>query len=226
MSNKKVSHDPNKKMKRLMTLQIWFKDSDVIEHEYSFENKKEIGSGGYGTVYSAERDGEMFALKCFKNNDMNNEATKEFIKELKQLHALSSHPNINLFHGITRDPETNTFMLVLQFANRGNLRQYLKKKWQDGIFGISFNVVIQISKQITNGLGHLHKHNIIHCDLHSKNILINDDIFLIADFGLSRKIGETYSSSNSITKGMPAYLDPHCCCQPGKKPMKNRTSTA
>ncbi|CAG8811786.1 43425_t:CDS:2 [Gigaspora margarita] len=134
MSSKKVSHDPNNKMKRLMNLQIWFKDNDVIEYEYFYENKKEIGSGGFGTVYSAERDGEIFALKSFKNNDVNNEATKEFIKE------------------------------------------------------------------------------------HSKNILINNNKFLIADFGLSRKIGDTYSSSNSITKGMPAYLDPHCCCQPGKKP--------
>ncbi|KAF0499953.1 kinase-like protein [Gigaspora margarita] len=218
MSNKKGSHDPNKKMKRLVNLQKWFKDSDVIEYEYSYENKKEIGSGGFGTVYSAERDGKMFALKSFKNNDMNNEVTKEFIKELKLLHAISSHPNINLFYGITRDPETNKLMLVLQFANGGNLRQYLERKWQDGIFGISLNEVIRISKQITNGLGHLHKNNIIHCDLHPKNILINDDKILIADFGLSRKIGDTYTSSTSITKGMPAYLDPHCCFQAGKKP--------
>ncbi|CAG8691387.1 7726_t:CDS:2, partial [Dentiscutata heterogama] len=40
------------------------------------------------------------ALKSFKNNDMNN---GEFIKELKQLHAINIPPNINQFYGITRE---------------------------------------------------------------------------------------------------------------------------
>ncbi|RIB25801.1 kinase-like domain-containing protein, partial [Gigaspora rosea] len=71
---------------------------------------------------------------------------------------------------------------------------------------------------ITEGLGHLHKNGLIHCDLHSKNILRNDDKFLIADFGLSRKIDDTYNSSASMIKGVPAYLDPQCHCEPGKKP--------
>ena len=29
------------------------------------------------------------------------------------------------FYGITKDPETNNFMMVMQYANNGNLRQYL-----------------------------------------------------------------------------------------------------
>ncbi|CAG8548614.1 23163_t:CDS:2 [Gigaspora rosea] len=42
-------------------------------------------------------------------------------------------------------------MLVLEFANGGNLRQHLKKKWQNSTFEISLNEIIQISKQITEG---------------------------------------------------------------------------
>ncbi|KAF0499951.1 kinase-like protein [Gigaspora margarita] len=202
-------------------LQKWFektlKEEDIIDYSV-YENVEIIGKGGFGIVYSANSGGKKFALKSLRCDEVNKEASKEFIKELKQLRTVTSHPNINRFYGITRDPVKNKFMLILEFANGGNLRQYLEKKWQNNTFEISLNEITQISNQITKGLGHLHKSGIIHCDLHSKNILINDDKFLIADFGLSRQKDDTYSSPSSITKGMPAYLDPHCYCQPGKKP--------
>ncbi|RIB26374.1 kinase-like domain-containing protein [Gigaspora rosea] len=84
-------------------------------------------------------------------------------------------------------------MLVLQFANGGNLRQYLHKKWHESTFKISLDEIIDFAMQITNGLEHLHNNNIIHCDLHYKNILMNDGELLIADFGLSKKIDDTYN---------------------------------
>ncbi|CAG8683104.1 1302_t:CDS:2, partial [Racocetra persica] len=132
-------------------------------------------------------------------------------------HCSNPHPNINQFYGITCDPEANKFMLILQFANRGNLRQYLNNKWHEGIYKISINKIIKFAKQVTDGLEYLHKNNIIHCDLHPKNILMNDDKLLIADFGLSRKLDDSYISSASILKGVPAYLDPYCHHRPGKQ---------
>ncbi|CAG8726946.1 18649_t:CDS:2, partial [Racocetra persica] len=85
----------------------WFdkilKDDDVTEIEYSYENREEIGKGGFGIVYSAFCNGKKFALKSFINDETNKEATKEFIRELKYLHAISNHPNINQFYGITRE---------------------------------------------------------------------------------------------------------------------------
>ena len=32
------------------------------------------------------------------------------------------------FYGITQDPETHSYMMVLEYANDGNLREYLKIK--------------------------------------------------------------------------------------------------
>ncbi|CAB5096291.1 unnamed protein product [Rhizophagus irregularis] len=49
---------------------------------------------------------------------------------------------------------------------------------------------------ITSGLNFLHSKEIIHRDLHSKNILVNNGRLLIADFGLSKKLAEV--STNSI----------------------------
>ncbi|CAB5314290.1 unnamed protein product [Rhizophagus irregularis] len=49
---------------------------------------------------------------------------------------------------------------------------------------------------ITNGLKFLHSKEIIHRDLHSKNILVNNRKLLIADLGLSKKLKEVMSSNS------------------------------
>ncbi|PKK60674.1 kinase-like protein, partial [Rhizophagus irregularis] len=61
---------------------------------------------------------------------------------------------------------------------------------------------------ITCGLKYLHSRQIIHRDLHAKNILVNNGRLMIADFGLSKHLTEI--KSNSILLGMPAYIDPQC----------------
>lgn len=73
--------------------------------------------------------------------------------------------------------------LVLQHAEDGNLRDYLQKKHVDGLYKILWAELIKIATEITIGLTYLHSKDIIHRDLHSKNILINDGKALIADFG-------------------------------------------
>lgn len=45
-------------------------------------------------------------------------------------------------------------------------------------------------KALVEGVGHIHKHNIIHRDLKLGNMLINDSMDLkIADFGLATSVG-------------------------------------
>ena len=42
---------------------------------------------------------------------------------------MSSSDNIVRCYGITKDPETNNFMMVMEYANNGNLRQYLNNNF-------------------------------------------------------------------------------------------------
>ncbi|RIB29154.1 kinase-like domain-containing protein [Gigaspora rosea] len=186
---------------------------NITFYYYSqFNNVKDIGKGGFGLISSADYNGTKFALKNLNTK----EATREFVNELKQLRAVEVHPNINQFYGITTDPKTENLMLVLQYANEGNLRQYLRSNWHDGTFKISLREIIKIAKQVTLGLIILHKNNIIHCDLHPKNILINNGNFLIADFGLARKANDSLVTSLVTPHGSAAYVDPQCY-EPGKE---------
>ncbi|CAG8617572.1 16670_t:CDS:2, partial [Dentiscutata heterogama] len=100
-----------------------------------------------------------------------------------------------------------------EYANGGNLRDHLQKKQQNGVYKISWADLIRIAKEITLGLDHLHKKKIVHRDLHSMNVLIdndNNDRALIADFGLSKQLDSatTGAASSTSVKGLPAYIEP------------------
>ncbi|KAF0554765.1 kinase-like protein [Gigaspora margarita] len=101
-------------------------------------------------------------------------------------------------------------MLVLQFADGGNLRDFLKLKSNkdNNYYRISWTELIKIAMEIALGLKYLHENNIIHRDLHSKNILLDNGKVLIADFGLSKRLDDTATTSS--VKGIEAYIDPRC----------------
>ncbi|RGB36405.1 kinase-like domain-containing protein, partial [Rhizophagus diaphanus] len=98
-------------------------------------------------------------------------------------------------------------ILVLEYANEGSLSDYLKKRCNS----LEWNDKIQMALDITRGLRFLHSKKIIHRDLHSKNILVNNRKLLIADLGLSKKLEEVMTS-NSLgnEKGVVAYTEPQC----------------
>ncbi|PKY18543.1 kinase-like protein, partial [Rhizophagus irregularis] len=97
-------------------------------------------------------------------------------------------------------------ILVLEYANEGNLRDYLKKKFTY----LRWNDKIQMALDITGGLKFIHSKEIIHRDLHSKNILVNNGKLLIADFGLSKKLAEITTNSVGNRQGMIEYIEPQC----------------
>ncbi|RIB07271.1 kinase-like domain-containing protein [Gigaspora rosea] len=94
----------------------------------------------------------------------------------------------------------NNMMIVLQYANGGTLQNYLINKIHENIFIISWAEIILITEQIIFGLQNLHNNNVIHGDLHPKNILIvrdNKNKFnkaTIADFGSASKFDDSMAS--------------------------------
>jgi serine/threonine protein kinase len=92
-------------------------------------------------------------------------------------------PYITRCFGITKDPESNNFIMVMEYAKNGSLRKHLN---------ISFNSMkwkgkLDILKDIANGLNEIHEKGLIHHDFHCGNILNNSqyDTF-ITDLGLCR----------------------------------------
>ncbi|KAF0381915.1 kinase-like protein [Gigaspora margarita] len=187
------------------------KEFDFTKHK----NRKKIAHGGFSDVYSIVFEGTPYALKCLKNN-LGYYEFKLLKREIKLLHKVD-HRNIIKLYGISRAPaqteDTTNIMLVLKLANGGNLRDHLAKKQQMGLYKILWIDLIQIGMDITNGLKYLHDNGIIHRDLHSKNILINDGNALISDFGYSQKLNDSITFDGSDMIGVIPYIEPQCFVQ-------------
>ncbi|CAG8710041.1 2070_t:CDS:2, partial [Gigaspora rosea] len=147
-------------------LLIFLTENGVKSFDYSkFSKPNPKGKGEIAFVYIAIFEQKTYALKSLNNNlNMDTEIFKQFSQEIIDLYK-TDHPNIIQLFGASIDPRTGNFMLVLQYANSGNLREYLSRKQRAGIYRISWKELIQIAIEITEGLIYLHGKRITHRNL-------------------------------------------------------------
>jgi len=108
-------------------------------------------------------------------------------------------------YGITQDPETSNYMIVMDLIDDGSLRSNLLIKKYNPFekYGDLRNIAFALST--------LHKHNLVHGDFHSGNILLNSysnhvvSLF-ISDFGLSRPADQPFKSNEIY--GVIPYMAP------------------
>src|SRR6185436_14009748 len=99
----------------------------------------------------------------------------------------SRTPSIQ-FYGITQDPETHSYMMVLEYATDGNLREYLKNNFNN----INWEQKLYNLRSLSLNLRDIHDLDIVHQDFHPGNILSSsfESGSRISDFGLSKLIGQ------------------------------------
>ncbi|CAB4473007.1 unnamed protein product [Rhizophagus irregularis] len=99
--------------------------------------------------------------------------------------GIMNHKNVQICSkiirclGISQDVTTKEYLLVMQYANGGDLRNYLK----DNFKKLTWEDKKRLAFQIADGLNYLHNENVLHRDLHSKNIVIHENNAKIIDFG-------------------------------------------
>src|SRR4051812_16934035 len=73
-------------------------------------------------------------------------------------------------YGITKDPGTNKYMMVLKYMRDGNLRDYLKNHFDN----IDWNNQLHYLFDLTIIFKYFHESDILHQDFHPGNILSKD----------------------------------------------------
>ncbi|POG64544.1 kinase-like domain-containing protein [Rhizophagus irregularis DAOM 181602=DAOM 197198] len=191
----------------------WIEEAIIKQHikyyEYeNFKNVQEVGSGAFGKVFRANwKNFGHLALKSFYN--LNDITLKEIVNELKLQREVDFHDNIIRFYGITKFEsenkidQTKNYLLVMEYANGGTLRDYLNENFNRLSWDDRYNLAHQLACSVLC----LHDEGIVHRDLHSCNVLVHKKSIKLADFGLSKRIDEA-SNSQSKLLGMVPYIDP------------------
>ncbi|CAB5204604.1 unnamed protein product [Rhizophagus irregularis] len=131
---------------------------------------------------------------------------KEIVCEIQLQREVDFHNNIIRFYGVTASSKENQrkkYMLVMEYADNGTIQKYLNENLEN----LSWNDKYNLAFQLVCAVSCLHGEGIVHCDLHSNNILVHQNTVKLADFGLSKRIEET-TNSQSKTFGLIPYADP------------------
>ncbi|CAG8720796.1 14477_t:CDS:2, partial [Racocetra persica] len=178
------------------------RNNQIIKYNYNtFNEIRPIGHGTFGRVSSAisSKFERKVALKSVKiNPDFTIELLVNEVREYF-IH-IGSHNNILEFYGIIED-ESDIFILVLEYANNGTLKEYLCENFCI----LNWDDKLRLANQLADAIKFLHSHDIIHRDLHSDNVLIHGKIIKLSDFGNSKFITDP---SIQLTKELGSMQKP------------------
>jgi len=127
---------------------------------------------------------------------------RDFKAEASVMARLRPHVNVVQFLGITSAPAP--LCIVTEFMDQGSLYAYLH-----GDSKIDTNILMNLVKGIAAGMLHLHKEELIHRDLASRNILLGSGFQVkISDFGLSRANQDTNQNKTASDTGPLKWMSP------------------
>ena len=160
---------------------------------------RRAAAGSGGMIFRADYLTESVALKQINSQVFDPTNLEDFSLELSMLARLSSHPGVVRFMGITKrtdngeSPEKDDgtsaalvdledgpqLFLVLQWCPRGHLGDMIAT----GIFRRNDKELKRIAREVCAAMAHIHSLSVVHRDLKPGNILINNGVAQVADFG-------------------------------------------
>ena len=180
-----------------------------------YELKREIGRGGMGTVFLAERaDGEFYqtvAVKLIKRGMDTDSILKRFRRE-RQILAILNHPNIAYFLGGGSTDDGLPYF-VMEYIEGKPLYQFCDEK------KLSINERLRIFRQICNAAEAAHQIKVIHRDLKPSNILVKaGGKPKLLDFGIAKVLDpeltatEIEPTATQMRILTPEYASPEQVC--------------
>jgi len=173
---------------------------ELTEKQLVFNEK--IASGAFGLLYRGSYCGQEVAIKVLKSNAQEGpgvETLREFAQELNILRRVHHKHIIQLIGALTKN---KTMCLVTEFMHGGNLLQYVQEH------ALKLPELIRVSVGVAMGLDYLHKINIVHRDIKTANLLLDENnVVKIADFGVAR-IKTTDGSLMTAETGTYRWMAP------------------
>ncbi|KAK4493318.1 hypothetical protein RD792_017796 [Penstemon davidsonii] len=170
-----------------------------------FNASRELGDGGFSTVYyGVLPDGRIVAVKRLYEHNF--KRVEQFMNEVEILTRLR-HENLVILYGCT-SKRSRELLLVYEYVPNGTVADHLHgKRAKSGL--LSWPIRLNIAIETADALTYLHKSDIIHRDVKTTNILLDNDFHVkVADFGLSRLCPNDVTHVSTAPQGTPGYVDP------------------
>lgn len=175
---------------------------EVINSRYDI--KMLIGDGGMANVYLAYDRilRKNVAIKMLRYELSKDESfIKRFNREAMQVTKLE-HPNVVASYAIGEYKEQP--FIVMEYIKGKTLKDLLRDHGK-----VTSEEAVHIMIQICQGVDQAHHQGIIHRDLKSQNIMIDDALTVkIADFGIALSSNEADMTQTNTIMGSVHYLAP------------------
>ena len=175
-----------------------------------YELIREIGRGGMGTVYLAERTDGTFhkkvAIKIVRAEKNNSEILERFRREREILASLD-HPNIaRLLDGGSTEEGLPYF--VMEFVDGQPIHRWCDER------KLNVGQRLELFRNVCAAVQYAHQHLVVHRDLKPGNILVTaDGTVKLLDFGIAKLLdtaptGELPATITMMRLMTPEYASP------------------
>ena len=178
-----------------------------------------LGIGSYGAVCKAMCDDLPCAAKVLHpalfqfTTPGSISVVQKFEQECRLLSAIK-HPNIVLYLGTYRDPDSKLPVLLMELMDE-SLTQFLERSHEP----LPYHTEVNLCHDIALALSYLHSNGIIHRDLSSNNVLlIAGSRAKVTDFGMVKLYNVNHSTANltplTMCPGTVVYMSPEALGEP------------
>ena len=186
----------------LRELFVLAKTESPLERWGKFTNLKEIGSGGFGTVYSAMDPvlQTRVALKLYHPH-RSQRPKAELLSEARKL-ARVRHPNVVVVHGAEEiDGQVGVWMELVEGDT-------LDDKDRSGS-QLDAEAAAEVGIALCEALEAVHAAGVVHGDIKAQNVVRGTDgRVVLMDFGAARFRDPSAVDANETRAGTPVYMAP------------------
>jgi len=182
----------------------------------NYEITEEIGRGGMAVVYKANdlNLDRTVAIKVLPEQfTFDEEFIERFAREARTAANLT-HPNIITIHQVGKEGDTHYF--AMNYIEGRSLSKMIR---EDGKLPV--DKALKILQDVCGALEHAHARGVIHRDIKSDNILLDEQgNAIVTDFGIAKAAEGTRLTQTGTSIGTPEYMSPE---QANGQPLDNRS---